>query len=152
MPQRCPLYHCVAGVEPNYLPSSDSGSEQWLWSNRYWVLGSPASLPIQPCNFMNNITPGMNLIPLDSWHRAQEPPCVGFRIDCLAVVECCSCGPGVWMLSVVMETVCRVASSLLLSAVKPPGTMLDLRVLWLSLAFRLEWAGIFAYSKMTWGL
>jgi len=42
------------------------------------------------------------------------------------------------MLSVVMETVCRVASSLLLSAVKPPGTMLDLRVLWLSLAFRLE--------------
>ena len=87
---------------------------------------------------MNNITQGMNLIPLDSWHRAQEPPCVGFRIDCLAVVECCSCGPGVWMLSVVMQRVCRVASSLLLSAVKPPGTMVDLRVLWLSLAFRLE--------------
>jgi len=39
---------------------------------------------------------------------------------------------------VVMKTVCRVASSLRLSAQKPPGTMLDLRVLWLSLAFRLE--------------
>jgi len=60
--------------------------------------GSPASHPIQPCNFMNNSPLGMNLIPLDSWHRAQEPPCVGFRIDCGAVVECCSCEPGVWML------------------------------------------------------
>jgi len=49
-------------------------------------------------NFMNNSPLGMNLIPLDSWHRAQEPPCVGFRIGCMAVVECCSCGPGVWML------------------------------------------------------
>jgi len=49
----------------------------------------------------------MNLIPLDSWHRAQEPPHVGFRIDCLAVVEGCSCGPGVWMLSVVMKRVSR---------------------------------------------
>jgi len=49
----------------------------------------------------------MNLIPLDSWHRAQEPPSVGFRIDCLAVVECCSCSPGVWMLSVVMKRVSR---------------------------------------------
>jgi len=49
----------------------------------------------------------MNLIPLDSWHRAQEPPSVGFRIGCLAVVECCSCGPGVCMLSVVMKRVSR---------------------------------------------
>ena len=49
-------------------------------------------------NFMNNSPLGMNLIPLDSWHRAQEPPCVGFRIGCMAVVECSSCGPGVWML------------------------------------------------------
>jgi len=82
----------------------------------------------------------MNLIPLDSWHRAQEPPGVGFRIDCLAVVECCSCGPGVWMSCVVMKKlgVCRVAPSFRLSAEKPPGTMLDFRVLWLSLAFRLE--------------
>jgi len=89
---------------------------------------------------MNNIPLGMNLIPLDSWHRAQEQPSVGFRIDCLAVVECCSCGPGVWMLCVVMKRlrVGRVGSSLRLSAEKPPGSMLDLRVLWLSLAFRQE--------------
>jgi len=73
---------------------------------------------------MNNIPLGMNLIPLDSWHRAQEPPSVGFRIDCLTVVECCSYSPGVWIqvLSVVMKRVCRVASSLRLSAEKPPGT------------------------------
>ena len=87
---------------------------------------------------MNNILLGMNLIPLDSWHRAQEPPGVRFRIDCLAVVECCSCGPGVWMLYIVMKRVCSVVSSLRLSAEKPPGTVLDLRVLWLLLAFRLE--------------
>ena len=73
---------------------------------------------------MNNIPLGMNLIPLDSWHRAQEPPGVGLRIDCLAVVEYCSCGPAVWMLSVVMKRVCRVASSLRLSAEKPPGSVM----------------------------
>jgi len=87
---------------------------------------------------MNNIPLRMNPIPLDSWNRAQEPPSVGFSIDCPAVVECGSCGPGVWMLSVVMKSVCHVVSSLRLSAEKPPGTMLDLRVLWLLLAFRLE--------------
>jgi len=78
---------------------------------------------------MNNIPLGMNLIPLDSWHRAQEPPSVRFSIEYLAVVECCSCGLGVWMLSVVMKRVCRVASSWRLSAEKPPGPMLDVRVL-----------------------
>jgi len=80
----------------------------------------------------------MPFIPLDSWHRAQEHPGVGFRIDCLAAVEGCSCGLGVWILSVAMKRVCRVASGLRLSAENPPGSMLDLRVLWLSLAFRLE--------------
>ena len=60
-------------------------------------------------------------MPLDSWHRAQEPPGVGFRIDCLAVVHCARYGPGVGMLSVVMKSVCRVASSLRLSDEKPPG-------------------------------
>jgi len=49
----------------------------------------------------------MNLIPLDSWHRAQEPPGVGFRIDYVAVMECCRCGSGVWILSVVMKRVLR---------------------------------------------
>jgi len=77
-------------------------------------------------------------IPLDSWHRAQEHPGIGFRIECLAVVEGCSCDPGVWILSVVMKRVRRVASGLRLSAKNPPGSMLDLRVLWLSLAFRLQ--------------
>jgi len=75
---------------------------------------------------------------LDSWHRAQEHPGVGFTIDCLAVVKGCSCGPGVWILSVVIKRVCRVASSLRPSAENLRGSMLDLRVLWLSLAFRLE--------------
>jgi len=85
---------------------------------------------IQYCNFMNNIPLVMNLIPLDSWHRAQEPPGVRFRIDCLGVVECCSCGTGVWILSVVMKRVCCVASSLRLRAEKPPGlqALLDLRL------------------------
>jgi len=78
---------------------------------------------------MNNIPLGMNLIPLDSWNRAQEPPGVRFRIEYVAVVECCSCGLGVSMLSVVMKRVCRIASSLRLSAEKPPGPMLDVRLL-----------------------
>ena len=86
---------------------------------------------------MNNIPLGMNLKPLDSWHRAQEPPSVGFRIDCLAVVECCSCGLGVWMLCIVMKRVSRVTSSLRLSAEIAPSTMLDVRVLRPSLTFRL---------------
>ena len=73
---------------------------------------------------MNNIPLGMDLIPLDSWHRAQDPPGVGFRIYCLAVVEYCSGGLGVQMpvLSVVMKRVCRVMSSWRLSAETPPGT------------------------------
>jgi len=41
-------------------------------------------------------------------------------------------------LGAVIKRVCRVASSLRLSAEKLPGTMLDLGVLWLSLTFRLE--------------
>ena len=44
---------------------------------------------------MNNIPLRMNLILLDSWHQAQEPPGIRFRIEYLAVVECCSCGPEV---------------------------------------------------------
>ena len=71
---------------------------------------------------MNNSPLGMNLIPLDSWHRAQESPCIRFSIDCVAVVECCSCDPGVLMLRVVIMKRVRVASSLRLSAEKPPGT------------------------------
>jgi len=113
------------------------------------VLGLPASYPIQPCNFMNNSPLGMNLIPLYSWRQAQEPPGVGIRIHCTAMVECFSWRPGVWIfrLGVVMKRVCRVTCSLRLSAEKPPGTMLDYRVLWLSPAFRLELASIFAHSK-----
>jgi len=40
----------------------------------------------------------------------------------MAVVECCSCGPGVKMLRVVMKSVCRIMSILRLSAKQPPGT------------------------------
>jgi len=77
---------------------------------------------------MNDIPLGMNHIPLDSWHRAQKPPGVGFRIDCLAVVEGCTgrYGPGVWMLSDVMKRVCRVESSFRLSAEKPPGSVMTI--------------------------
>ena len=64
--------------------------------------------PIQLCNFMNNTLLGMNLIRLDSWNGAQEPPGVGFRIDSVAVVECCSCGPGLWMSVVMSRVSCRV--------------------------------------------
>jgi len=124
MPQRRPLYRCVAGVEPNNPPQSDPGSEQWLWRNLPSSSGIASISPLQPCNFMNNSPLGMNLIQLDSWHRAQEHACVGFRIDCMAVVECCSCGPVVCMLSVVMKRMCRVASSLRLSAEKPPGSVM----------------------------
>jgi len=103
MLQRRSLYRCVAGVEPNILPQSEPGSEHWLWRNLPSSSKIANTPPIQPWNFMNNIPLGMNLIPLDSWHRVQEPLSVGFKIDCLAVVECCSWGPGVWMLSVVMK-------------------------------------------------
>jgi len=40
----------------------------------------------------------------------------------MAVVECCSCGPGVKMLRVFMKSVCRIMSILRLSAKQPPGT------------------------------
>ena len=86
------------------------------------VLGLLALQPIQPCNFMNNRPLGMNLIPLDNWHWAEKPLCVGFRIDCVTVVEGCSCETGVRMLSIVIKRVCRVASTLKLSSEKPPGT------------------------------
>jgi len=62
---------------------------------------------IQPCNFMNNSPQGMNLIPLDSCHRAQKPQCVGFRIHCVPVVDCGSCGTGVRMLRDVRKRVSR---------------------------------------------
>ena len=42
----------------------------------------------------------------------------------MAVVECCSCGPGVCILSVVMKRMCHVSSSLRLSAETPPGSVM----------------------------
>ena len=68
----------------------------------------------------------MNLIPVYSWHRAQSPSGVRFRIDSVAIVECCSCDLGMWMLTqrVVMKECC-VASSLWLSAKKPPGSIVE---------------------------
>jgi len=92
---------------------------------------------------MNNSTLGMNLIPLESWQRAQERPFIGFRIDCVAVVECCRCGRGVWILtqSVVMKRMYRVAYSLRIGADKPPGPRECYGYYWLSdwseLAFSL---------------
>jgi len=124
MRQRRPLYRCVAGVEPNNPTQSDPGSERWFWRNLSWSSEIASISPLQPCDFMNNSPLGMNLILLDSWHRAQEHAGVGFRIDCVAVVDCCSCGPGVCILSVVMKRMCRVVSSLRLSAEKPPGSVM----------------------------
>jgi len=77
------------------------------------VVVEESSIKFWDCQYLTPFSPvtswiiplGMNLIPLDSWHRAQEPTGVRFRIDCLAVVECCSCGLGVWMLSLVMKRV-----------------------------------------------
>jgi len=133
MPQRRSLYHCVAGVEPDNLPQSDSGSEQWLWrdlpSSSGIAMVSIKTTLKRVSDFLSFDATGTPFIPLDSWHRAQEHPGVRFRIDCLAVVEGCSCGLGVWILSVVMKRVCRVASGLRLSAENPPGSMLDLSVM-----------------------
>jgi len=42
----------------------------------------------------------------------------------MAVVECCRCGPGVCMFCVMMKRMCRVASSLRLSAENPPGSVM----------------------------
>jgi len=52
------------------------------------------------------------------------------------------------VLNVVMKRVGHVASGLKLSAEKPPGTMIDLKLLWLSHGCRVEFAGIFAHSNM----
>jgi len=110
----------------------------------YRELRSPESHPLQPYNITNSIALGMNIIQVDSWYRALGPPGVGFGIDCLAVVECCSSGLGVSIFRVGMQGLYCIAFRLSLSAETSLRPTLDLRVWWLSLAFRLDWAGIFA--------
>jgi len=46
MPQRRPLYRCVAGIEPNNLPQTDSESVSRLWSN-------PPSSKIPPTCYLS---------------------------------------------------------------------------------------------------
>jgi len=48
MPQRRPLYRCVAGVEPNNLQQTESESVQRLWSNPLSSKIPPGCIPITP--------------------------------------------------------------------------------------------------------
>jgi len=132
MRQRLSLYLCVDGVEPNRLPESDPGSAQWLWRDLTSSSGSARvpikTTPIRVSDFMGFDVTETSFIPLRGCRRAKRPPAIRsrigpavveespiefrdlpqptlFRINWLAVVECCSCGPGLWMLSVVMKRV-----------------------------------------------
>ena len=60
MRQRHPLYRCVAGVEPNNLPQSDRGSEQWLWRNLSSSFGI-ARTPFSPVTSWIKIAEGWTL-------------------------------------------------------------------------------------------
>ena len=89
MRQRRPLYHCVAGVEPNDLAQSDPESEQWLWRNLPSSLGS-ARVPIKTAptrvsDFMSFDATETSFIPLRSWRRAQQPPAIRSRIGAVVV-------------------------------------------------------------------
>jgi len=91
MRQRRPLYRCVAGVEPNDLPQSDSGSEKWLWRNLPSSSGS-ASVSIKTTltrssDFLSSDATETSFIPLRSWPRAQRPPAIRFRIGAVVVEE-----------------------------------------------------------------
>jgi len=85
------LYHCVAGVEPNNLPQSDSGSEQWLWRDLPSSSGiarvSIKTTLTRVSNFLSFDATEMSFIPLRSWHRAQQPPVIRFRFRGVAVEE-----------------------------------------------------------------
>jgi len=90
MRQRRPLYCCVAGVEPNDLPQSDSESEQWLWRNqpsRSGIARVPTkTTPTRVSDFLSSDATETYLIPPRSRRQGQQPPAIGSRIG-PAVVE-----------------------------------------------------------------
>jgi len=59
---------------------------------------------------MTNSPLGMNPIPVYSWHWAELPPLVRFRIDCVVVVECFRWSSGMLMQSVVIKECVWVGS------------------------------------------
>jgi len=91
MRQRRPLYRRVAGIEPNSLLQSDPGSAQRLWRNlpsSSGIARVPASVkttPTRVSDFLGFNATGTYLIPLRSWHRAQQPPAIGSRIGAMVV-------------------------------------------------------------------
>jgi len=91
MRQRRPLYRCVAGVEPNNPPQSDPGLAQRLWRSLPSSSGI-ARVHIKTTStrvrdFMSSDATGTYLIPLRSWHRAQQPPAIRFGIRKVVVEE-----------------------------------------------------------------
>jgi len=90
MPQRRPLYRCLASADPDNLLESESGLVNWLWRNLPSSSGM-ARGPIKTTvtkvsNFMGFDATGMSFIPLCSWCQAQQPPVIRSRIR-LALVE-----------------------------------------------------------------
>jgi len=90
MRQRRPLYRCVAGVNPNGLPQSDSGSEQRLWRNLPLSSGIARvpikTTPTRVSDFLSFDATETYLIPPRSWRRVQQPPAKSSKIR-PAVVE-----------------------------------------------------------------
>ena len=83
------LHHCEAGVKPNNLPESDSGSEQWLWRtlpSRSGIARVPVkTTPTMISDFRGFDATETSFIPLRSWRRAQQPTGIRFRIGVVAV-------------------------------------------------------------------
>jgi len=90
MRQRCPLYCFVAGIEPNNLPQSDPGLEQWLWRDLPWSAGSAQVLPIKTTpiiisDVMSSDGTETCFIHLHSWHQGQQSPAMRSRIGAVVV-------------------------------------------------------------------
>jgi len=85
------LDRCVAGVETNNLPQSDSGSERWLWRNLPSGSGiagvSIKTTLTRVSDFRGFHATETSFISLRSWHRAQRSPAIRFRIGAVVVEE-----------------------------------------------------------------
>lgn len=86
------LYHCVAGVEPNSVPQSDSGFHQRLWRNQPSPSGiakvAKVNTSLTSVSYFMSIDRTKKYLKLQGgWHRAQQPRVIGFRIGHLVVEE-----------------------------------------------------------------
>jgi len=84
------LHHCEAGIEPNNLPWSEPGSDQWPWRNQPSRSGIARISKVKTTltrvsDFLSIDVTETYLRPPCSWHRAQKPSAIGSRIRSVVV-------------------------------------------------------------------